>query len=95
MDSNEKNLDLLDLLCQKLQIKDSSHPVLTEFSSTLSKLSESPSFPYTFTEILLKNLVFMPFLSSFKSKILEEIEKTIEKSALSLHSKISDIEETH
>ena len=93
MDSNEKNLDLLDLLCQKLQIKDSSHPVLTEFSSTLSKLSESPSFPYTFTEILLKNLVFMPFLSSFKSKILEEIEKTIEKSALSLHSKISDIEE--
>ena len=93
MDSNEQILEILDSFSSFLNVKSVNHPAVIELSEFLSRLSSDESLPFTCIQHIFKNLATLPMLNSFKSKIIEEIQSSIDHSTLLLNSKISDIEE--
>ena len=93
MDSNDKISDFLDNLSDFLKLKTASHPAILEVTEMLSNCASDTQLPFNLLDLLLKNIITLPVLNIFKSKVIEEIQTTVNNSTLKLITKISDIEE--
>lgn len=93
MEISDNNFELIDLLAEFLNVKAENDPGVLEFTEILEKCPSDYGIPFTFLKEIFKNLVSVTTLNQFKSKILKEIQTTIDHNALLFHGKISDIEE--
>ncbi|OMJ68465.1 hypothetical protein SteCoe_34072 [Stentor coeruleus] len=84
---------LTEMFSNKFYIKDPDDPAISEFSELLSHFPISLELPMNFMEMFFKTLVTVPLLNSFRTKIKEEIQITIDQTSLLLQSRIADVEE--